>query len=166
MLDIPTNHFRRYLVPDTSDKIPIVPQFSTPQLSLHLRKLLQYQPGRNTFQPLHHLRRTIPWWDRKKDMHMIIQDLLGIDGKAIPLGNLLKNPLQAIRDSLAQNHATIFGYSHHMILAIVNSASGAFETHAWKNTKPSPLLGLAFFLPLASWGYPRADFYESGYGVV
>jgi hypothetical protein len=30
MLDISTNHFSRYIVPYTADKIAIVPQFSTP----------------------------------------------------------------------------------------------------------------------------------------
>jgi hypothetical protein len=45
-----------------------------------------------------------------------------------------------------------------MIFEIVNSTSCAFETHAWKNTKLSPLRGLALFLPPASWGVSKSRF--------
>jgi hypothetical protein len=83
-------------------------------------------------------------------MHMIVQDFLGIDFKTIPVGNLLKYPLQAIRHSLARHHPTIFGHPHHMIFEIISSASGALKTHAWENTKLSPLRGLALFLLPAS----------------
>ncbi len=168
MRDIPTNHLCRYLVPYTSDKISIVPQFPTPQLLLHLGKLLENFAGRNTFQPLRYLGRTIAWGDRKKYMHMILHYFLGIHLKAIPFGNLLKNPLQPIRYSLAQNHPTIFRHPHHMILEIVNSASGSFETHAWKNTKLSPLRGLALFLPPASWGGIQEQNFMKGeiYGTL
>jgi len=39
-----------------------------------------------------------------------------------------------------------------MIFEIVDSTSGPLETHTSKNTKFSPLRGLAPFLPPASWG--------------
>ena len=158
MLDIPTIHLSRYFVLDTEDKMAIIPQFPALQLLLHLRKLLKNHPSRNTFQPLRDLSRTIVRGNRKKFMRMIVQDFLGIDFKTIPVGNLLKYPLQAIRNSLAQNHPTIFGHPHHMIFEIINSASGSLETHAWKNTKLSPLHGLALFLPPASWGVSKSRF--------
>ena len=158
MLDISTNHLSRYIVPYTADKIAIIPQFSTPQLLFHLRKLLKNHLSRNTFQPLHDLGRAIARWGRQKDMHMIIQYFLGINFKSIPLGNLLKNPLQPTRHSLIQDHSPIFGDPHYMIFEIVDSTSGPFETHASKNTKFSPLRGLAPFLPPASWGVSRTSF--------
>jgi len=45
-----------------------------------------------------------------------------------------------------------------MIFEIVDSTSGPLETHASKNTKFSPLRGLAPFLPPASWGVSRSSF--------
>src|SRR5210317_1524641 len=83
MLAISTNHLSRYLVPYTTDKTAIVPPFSTPQLLLHFRKLLKNHASRNTFQSLHDLGRTIPRWDRKKDMHMIVHYFLSRKFKAI-----------------------------------------------------------------------------------
>ena len=158
ILEISTNHLSRYVGPYTADKIAIVPQFSTPQLLLHLRKLLKNHPRRNTFQPLHNLGGTIARWGRQKDMHMIVHDCLGINFKSISLGNLLKNLFQPTPHSLPQNHSPIFGDPHHMIFEIVDSTSGALETHASKNTKFSPLRGLAPFLPPASWGVSRSSF--------
>jgi hypothetical protein len=90
MFDISTNHLSRDVVPYTADNIAIVPQLSTPQLLLHLRKLLKNHASRNTFQPLHNLSRAIARWGRKKYMYMIVQDFLDINFKSIPLGNLLK----------------------------------------------------------------------------
>lgn len=158
MLDIPTNGLSRDVASYTPDKIAIVPQFSAPQLLLCLGKLLKNYPSRNTFQPLHNLSRTIAWEDCKKYMYMIVQDSLGIDFKSIPFSNLLKNPLQPTRHSLTQNHPTIFRHPHHMLLEIVNSASGSFETHASMDTKFSPLRGLAPFLLPASWEVSKSNF--------
>ena len=50
------------------------------------------------------------------------------------------------------------GDPHHMVFEIVDSTSGPLETHASKNTKFSPLRGLAPFLPPASWGVSRSSF--------
>jgi len=158
MFDIPPNYLRRYFVSHTSDKIAVVPQFSTPQWLLHLRKLLKYHPGRNTFHPLHDLGGTIARWGRKKYMHMIVHDFLGIDLKTISLGNLLRNPLQPMGHSLSQDQPPIFGTPHHLIFEIVNGSSGSLEAHASKNIRLSPLCGLVPFLPPASWGVSRSSF--------
>jgi hypothetical protein len=83
---------------------------------------------------------------------------LGINLKTIPFGNLLKNLFQPTRHLLPQNHSSIFGDPHHMIFEIVDRPSGSLETHASKNTKFSPLRGLAPFLPPASWGVSRSSF--------
>ena len=158
MFDIATNHLGRDVVSYTPDKIAIVPQFPAPQLLLHLRKLLKNHPGRNTFQPLHNLGRTIARGDRKKYMHMIVQYFLGVDFKSIPLGNLLKNHLQPMCHALTQDHPPIFWDPHHMIFEVVNGTSGSLETHASKNTRLSLLRRLAPFLPPASWGVSRSNF--------
>jgi hypothetical protein len=60
---------------------------------------------------------------------------------------------------ISTNHLSpIFWDPHHMIVEIVDSTSGPLETHASKNTKFSPLRGLAPFLPPASWGVSRSSF--------
>ena len=150
MLDRPTNHLRRDFIAHPADEVPIVPQLPTPQLLLHLGKLLKDYSDRDALQPLYDLCQTIPRGSRQKNMHMIVQDFLGIDFKLISFSNFLKSYFQSVRDSLVQHHATIFGHPHHMIFEIVDSSTGSFDTHAWKNTKLSPLRGLALFLPSAS----------------
>ena len=162
MLDISTNHLSRDVVPYTADKIAIVPQFSTPQLLLHLRKLLKNHPSRNTFQPLHDLGETIARWGRQKDVHMIVHYFLGINFKSIPLGNLLKNPLQPTRYSLPQDHSPIFGDPHHMILMLIRPMGTEPNFHALVSAQtaqlarsPPPPAGSAFTHGLTPRGPPR-----------
>ena len=152
MLDVLTNYLCRNFVPNTADKIAVVPQFPTPQLLFHLWKLLKNQPCRNALQGLHHLGRTVPGRSRQKDMHMVLHDFLRIDLKAIPLRYSLKNLLQSLSNGSPQNHPSIFGDPHQMVLEIINSSTSTLEAHAWKNTMLSPLRGLALFLPPAELG--------------
>ncbi len=158
MLDIATNHLRRDSIPSTADKIAIVPQLSSPQGLLHLRKLLKNQARRNTLQPLHDVGQTRARRDRKNYMHRIGHDCLRINVKSIPLGNLLENHFQPTSHSLLQNHSPIVGDPYQMICEIVDNTTGPLETHTSKNTKFSPLRGLAPFLPPASWGVSRSSF--------
>ena len=145
MLDILTNHLSRYFVPDTADKIAIIPQ-----LLLHLRKLLKNHPGRNTFQPLRDFSRTIVRGDgreiyahdRPRLLGYRYQNHTGWQSPEISpsSGSQLARPEPS--DDIWAPTPQIF--------EIISSASGALKTHAWKNTKLSPLRGLALFLPLAS----------------
>jgi len=158
MLDILTNHLSRYFVHDTADQIAIIPQFHIPQLLLHLRKPLKNHPGRNTFQPLRDFSGTIVRGDgreiyahdRPRLLGYRFQNYTGWQSPEISpsSGSQLTRP----------EPSNDIGAPTPQIFEIISSASGSLETHAWENTKLSPLQGLSLFLPPASLRVSKSRF--------
>ena len=150
ILNIFTNQIRRYFVPHTPCKKSIIPKLPSPQLLLHLWKLLKYHPRRYTLQYLNNLRGRIPRWDRQKYMHMIFHHFLLINLKFIPLRYPLKYLLQPLCQLLIQYHFSILWHPNQMVLQIVNCSSRMPQSHTLKYTRL--LRSRALFIPPASWG--------------
>ena len=124
---ISTYEFRGHLVPNGPNKIPVTPKLSTPKLSLHLWKLLEYHLRRNTLYNLDNPCRRIPRRSRQKQMDMIIFHLHRIYLKLIPLGYLLKDHLKPSRQIPLQYHLPILGNPYDMILQIIDRMTGSLN---------------------------------------
>jgi len=126
ILDVMTYDIRGYLVPNRPNKIPITPEFSTPELFLHLWKLLEYHLSRDALYHLHNLCRRIPRRCRQKQMDMIILHLHRIYLKTIPLGYFLEGCLKPFCQFIPQYHLPIFGNPYHMIFQIIDRMTRSF----------------------------------------
>src|SRR3970282_2769094 len=75
ILNILPNHFSRDFVPHRTDKIPVLPQFATPKLPLHLLMTAKYLPRTDTLEKPYYPRYRVPRGKRNKQMDVIFRYL-------------------------------------------------------------------------------------------
>jgi len=118
------------LIPHRPRKIPIFPKFSSPQLLLHLRKLLKYLAGRNTLQHPYYLRNRIPRWKTQEDMDVTRCHPHLLDLKTIMLQHLQKYLFRFVPDIFSLNPFSIFRRPYQVIFCVVNGVSSSPDTQA------------------------------------
>jgi len=156
ILDVPLDQIRRDSVPNRSHKIPVLPEFSSPQLLLDLRKFLKYLARGNTFQHAHHLCNRIPRWKTQEYMHMIRCHSHLLNLKSIIFGNLRKYLPRLISDIFPFNPFAILRCPYQVIFCIVHGMSSSSDTHgASYTTFPLPSAD-ASFIPVHRTGFSDA----------
>lgn len=71
VLNITLYNLCSYLIPYTSDKIPVTSKLSCPKLSSYLREFPKYHISTPAFKYSYYLARSILGWSTKKYMHMV-----------------------------------------------------------------------------------------------
>jgi hypothetical protein len=130
IFNIIPNYVCGYLIPNTADKIAIVPQFPCPKLLLQIGKLTKYFTSRNTFHYLYHPGWRVLRWNLNKYMNMIFHYFHRIYPELILLSYLPKDLLQIIRNLFLQNVLPILRYPYQMVLQIIYGMFGPSNTHA------------------------------------
>src|SRR4030042_347088 len=130
IFDVALDQTRRDFIPHGPRKIPILPEFSSPKLFLHLRKSLKYLTRRNTLQHSYHFRNRIPRWKTHEYMNRIRCHFHLLNLKTIILCNFSKYLSRLIPDICSLNPFPIFRCPYQMIFCIVNSVSSSSDTHA------------------------------------
>src|SRR5262249_20868593 len=130
LLDIAADHFRRDLVPYSTSKIAIFPEFSTPQAPLDPWKLAKDGPGAQTLEPGHDLRDGVPWWEGAKNVDMIWAHLHLFNGDVILFRYIGKKLLHPSLDFALQDITPVLGRPDQVIQGIVDSMGCASEDHA------------------------------------
>ncbi len=130
IFDVALDQIRRDFIPHGPGKIPILPEFSSPKLFLHLRKFLKYLTRRNTLQHSYHPRNRIPRRKSYEYMNMIRCHSHLLNLKTIILCNFPKYLSRLIPDIFSLNPFPIFRCPYQVIFCIVNSVSSSSDTHA------------------------------------
>ena len=119
IFNILPNYICCNLIPNTADKIAIVPQFSCPKLLPQIRKLTKCFTGRNTFHYLYHTGRRVSRWNLNKYMNMIFHYFHRIYPELILLSNLIKYDLQVFRNFFTKNILPVLRYPYQVIFQII-----------------------------------------------
>ena len=153
------NHITRHFIADSSHKVPIAPQLTTPQPLSQVGKLAKHLSGRYALQDLHCASRGQPRRCFKEYVYMILHHLHRVDDHIVLFGNPLKHLLDVLGYLFCQDALSIFRNPYEMVFQIVNCMFASSQsTHA---LTVSRLLasGNSFpadrepaFLPPASWG--------------
>jgi len=138
IFNIFTDYVSRNFIPNTTNKVAIVPQFSRPKLLPKLGKLLERLSCRDAFHDLYHLCRRVFWWRFNKDMHVVFHYLHCIYGHLIFFSNTPKYLLYISRNLFIQYMLPVLRYPHQMVLQIVDGMVRSSNTHApFITAKPS-----------------------------
>jgi len=127
--DVSLDQFFRDFIPHGSCKIPILPEFSSPKLSLHFRKYLKCLACRNTLQHPYHPRNRIPRRKTQKYMNMVRRYSHLLNLKTMILCNLQKYLPHLISDIFSLNPFPIFRRPYQVIFCVINSVSSSSDTH-------------------------------------
>ena len=118
------------LIPNTADKIAIVPHLPCPKLLPQIRKLTKYFTGRNTFHHLYHPHRRVPRWNFNKHVNMVFHYSHRIYPELILLSNLIEYSLQVFHDLFIKDMLPVLRYPHQMILQIIYGMLSPSHSHA------------------------------------
>lgn len=121
-------NFCRYLVPNRTDKVTIIPQFSSPELFLYLGEFSKHHFSRYAFDYLHYPRWRILRRHNQKQMHVIIHYFHCIYLKFVSFCDLAKYFFQSLRHSIIEQLLPIFRYPNKMILQIIDTM---FASSQW-----------------------------------
>ena len=156
ILYISSDRFTRYFIPHGSDKIPVFPKFSAPQLSLYLGISQKYLSCAHALQNSHNLPHRIAGRNSRKYVHMIV-GYLNLLYLTIPCSHyLLKQLLHRISYLFLQYPLAILRCPYKMVSRIIYCMAHSFEGHAVHYTqilkKGNP------FLPVLPHGVSRVCF--------
>ena len=160
VFNIVSNHLCGHFITNCSNKITILPEFSSPKLFLHLRMLMKYHAGTDALQNPYHLGNRVPSWKAQKDMHMVFCDLKGIYLKIVILGNLLKDLFHSLSNIIPQNPFSVFRGPYQMIFRIVDRMRSSFQFHAVNIAYLNLPLAGELFIPVYKTGYSSSNFHK------
>jgi len=118
------------LIPYTSYKISVTPQFTCPQLLPELWKLPKYLLCRSTLHNLHNLSRRIPRRRLQEYMHMVFHYLHRVHPELIFMRYPLKHLSSVLSNLTYQDMFPILGYPHQMVLEIKDGMLCPPDSHA------------------------------------
>ncbi len=121
-------NFCRYFVANRTDKVAVIPEFSSPKFFLYLGEFSKHHLCRYAFDYLYYPRWSILRWHNQKQMHMIIHCFHRIYFKFISLCDLTKYLFQSRRHSIAEQLPSIFWYPYKMVLQIIDAM---FASSQW-----------------------------------
>src|SRR3989338_7468951 len=119
-----------YFVSNRSDKVSIVPKFSTPKIFLQPRVLFKNFAGAYSFQYIHNLCRGIPWWSSQKHMNMVWHNFHRIYFKFILLSYFPKKLFNSFLHPLFQNTLAILWNPDNVIFDVIYRMFRSFNSHA------------------------------------
>jgi len=117
-------------IPYRPHKIPILLKLSSPQLLLHLRKLIKNLTRRYTLQQTNNMSNRIPRRKCQKYMNMILRYSHLLNLKPMVHSNLLKNLSNSLLNTLSLNPFQVFRRPYQMVLRIVNRMRTPSNRHA------------------------------------
>lgn len=129
--NITPDHFRGYFIPCGSDKITIIPQFSSPQMFEKIRELFKHFSRTYTFEQIYYLCRRISRRCRQKYMHMFRHYFYAIYLKFVLFSYLCKYFFQPVLLRFGKYFFTIFRNPNKMVFDIIYCMSGPFNNHVY-----------------------------------
>jgi hypothetical protein len=123
-------NIRRDLIPHTSHKVPVTPQFTCPQLLPEPWKHPKYLPCRSALHNLHNLSRRIPRRHFQEYMHMVFHYFLRVYPELVFIRYLLKHFLSVLSNLSCQDMLPILGYPYNMVLQIKHGMLRPSNSHA------------------------------------
>ena len=117
-------------ISNCSNKISILPKFTSSKFFLHFRIPLKYLPCSFTFKSLHYFRDRIPRWKTQKYMNMILCYFHCLYFKLITDGNLPKTIFYKFLDITSQYPFSVFGSPNQMISCIIYRMTCSPYCHA------------------------------------
>ena len=118
------------LIPNTADKIAILPQLPSPKPLPQIWEPTKCFTGRNTFHYLYHSCRRVFRWNLNKYVNMAFHYFHRIYPEIILLSYLVKHSLQVFRNFFIQYMFPVFRYPYQMVLQIIYGMFGPSNTHA------------------------------------
>ena len=114
-LDVARNRILTSMLPYRTGVIPVSPEFSTPELFLHLGALPEYLPGSDALDGRDNLRHTVRWNRLDEEMHVI---LIRTDLKKfylVPFLNLYADILHRLIDIPVKNRTSVLRREYQVI---------------------------------------------------
>jgi len=116
LLDVFSDDLSGHFVTHRSNIVPVSPEFPTPKLLLHLRKLPEYLARRNALHYLRHFSRCVSWRRSHKHMNMIPICRQRINYPPVPLANPFYQLTKTLRYTRPiQQTFPIFHYPHDVV---------------------------------------------------
>jgi hypothetical protein len=152
-LDVPSYNFRCHFISNRPHKVPVPPQFSSPQLLLQLRMTTKQLPRRNTLENLYCRAGTVFRCGQQKQVNVVRHHLKRVNLKLVALCNALENLLQTISHRTLQNQFAVLRNPDEVVLEVVHRVLGTLNrTHLPYTNSRIRLWRISAFLPPASWG--------------
>jgi hypothetical protein len=130
IFNILTNYVCGNLIPNTADKVAIIPKFPCPKLLSQIGKLAKCFTGRNTLHYLCHPGRRVFRQNLNKYVNMVFHYLHRIYPEPILISYSPEDLLQITRNLFLQNILPVLRYPYQMVLQIIYGMFGPSNTHA------------------------------------
>ena len=153
IFDIPLDQICGHLVSHRPRKISILPKLPSPQLLLHLRKLIENLTPRYTLQHPNHVSYRIPRWKTQKYMNMIRSYFHLLNLKPMMRRNVRKDFSNSVSNIFSFNPLPVFRRPHQVVFRVVNRMCCSSDYHAalishficlWQTHLSSPSTGRGF----------------------
>ena len=118
------------MFPHGSEKVPLFPKMTTPQLLLYLRKLLENLTTGYALQNPNHLRNRVPRWKRDQDVNVVFCDLTFLYLKIKMSGNFQKQFLNPVTDIPNKYLLPILWTPYKMISRFIHRMTCSAQNHA------------------------------------
>jgi len=146
--DVPAYYARCHFIPNRPYKVPLTPQFPSPQLLPQLGMTTKQLPGRNTLENLHHLAWTVFGWSQQKQVDVVRHHLKRVNLQLVALCNALENLLQALSHRTLQNQFTVLWNPNKVVLEVVHRVLGTLDrVHLPDTNSRIRLRRISAFLP-------------------
>jgi hypothetical protein len=130
MLDISADHFCGDLVTHRAGKIPIFPEFPTPETPLDPWELTKDGPGTLALEPGHDLGDGVPWREGTKNVDMVRTHIHFLNGGVILLRTISKELPYPLLNFALQYVSPVLGRTDQVVEGIVDGVRCASEDHA------------------------------------
>ena len=154
IFNILPNYICGYFIPNTSDKVTIIPLLPCPKLFPQVGKLLEYFTGGDALHHLNNPRRRISRRDFNKYVNMVFHNFHRIYSKLIFLSYLFEHVFNVTRYFFIQYVLPVLRYPHQVIFQIIYGMLCPSYTHAAVILKsdhlpqvPLPRLSASHFHP-------------------
>ena len=153
IFDVTPDQIRCNLVSHCPHKIPILPKFSSPQLLLHLWKLIKNLTRRYALQHPNHVSYRIPRWKTQKNMNMIRSYSQLLNFKPMVRCNIRKDFANSLPNIFSLNPLPVFRRPYQVVFRVVNRMCTPSDCHAglishffclWQTHLSSPSTGRGF----------------------
>ena len=130
MLYVLSYHFCRHLIAYCPGEVSVFPQFSSPQLPLHLWVFSKYCSRTQTLESCHYLRYRVPRRKRAEDMNVIRADFHLFYRDVVVVCYFLKHLAHAICNRSLQDFLPVLWRPHEMICSVVGGEGCSSQYHA------------------------------------
>src|SRR5512139_323941 len=154
--NVALDQIRHHFISNHPCKIPVFPEFPSPQSLLHFWKLFKYFCSRNTLQHSHDVCNRISWWKTQKYKHMVRSYINLLNLKLMTLRYLPKHLLNHLSYLFPSDPFPILWCPNQMIFCVVNSMSSSSDYHGVSYTTFHLPLADAPFIPAHRAGFSGA----------